>query len=38
MASRDQAERAITAGAVFAVILAVAALVAVVGAAYWLIA
>jgi hypothetical protein len=38
MTRRDEANRAITAGAAFAVILCVAALVAVVAGAYWLIA
>jgi len=38
MAHRAEANRAITAGAAFAVILCVAALVAVVAGAYWLLA
>jgi hypothetical protein len=38
MTHREEANRAITAGAAFAVILCVAALVAVVVGAYWLIA
>jgi len=37
MTHRKEADRAITAGAVFAVILCIAGVVAVVAGAYWLI-